>query len=130
MFDLSFELLIYRRPVSHQTKNRTNYQIWKNYLYGQARREWQGTPLTKDKKVKLTVVYLCDDNPADIDNIIKPIQDGLIGVVLADDIQVIDLDIHRRFLSEPIDIIHLPARLREGVLQGGRVSLHSRFTGK
>ena len=42
---------------------------------------------------------MCDSSPADIDNSIKPIQDALVGVVLADDFQVTDVDSHRRFLS-------------------------------
>jgi hypothetical protein len=63
-------------------------------------------------------VYLCDDSPADIDNIIKPIQDALVGVVLADDFQVTDVDSHRRYLSDKINITNLPPLLREGVISG------------
>lgn len=112
-----FELLIPRRPVSHQAKNRQNYQAWKDYVYGRARQAWQGTPLI-DSNLRLTLVYLCDDDPADIDNIIKPIQDALVGVVIADDFQITDVDSHRRFLTEAIDITYLPKMLIEGILLG------------
>lgn len=112
-----FELLIPRRPVSHQAKNKDNLQAWKDYVYGRASRQWQGTPLT-ESKLRLTLVYLCGDAPADIDNIIKPIQDALVGSVIADDFQIIDVDSHRRFLTEEIDIIDLPKLLIEGILSG------------
>ncbi|MEO0396957.1 MAG: RusA family crossover junction endodeoxyribonuclease [Cyanobacteria bacterium P01_A01_bin.137] len=109
-----FELLIPKRPVSHQAKDRANLQRWKEFVYGRARRSWQGTPLTEDG-LRLTLIYLCDDAPADIDNVIKPIQDALIGIVFADDFQVTDVDSHRRFLSEEIDITRLPPLLLEAV---------------
>jgi len=118
MSDLLFEILIPRRPVSHQAKNRKNLQAWKDYIYGRARIEWTGrTPLTTPG-LRLMLVYLCDDSPADIDNIIKPIQDALVGVVYADDSLVSDIDSHRRFLSDAIDITNLPSLLVRGVTLG------------
>ena len=108
-----FELLIPRRPLSHQAKNRQHLQDWKDFVYGRARQKWQGPPLTT-AQVRLTLVYLCDDYPADIDNIIKPIQDALVGVILADDFQVTDVDSHRRFLGE-LDITKFPPLLLAGV---------------
>ena len=75
---LLFEMLIPRRPVSHQAKNRENLQAWKDYIYGRARNEWIGGTPYIDRGLRLTLVYLCDDSPADIDNIIKPIQDALV----------------------------------------------------
>lgn len=112
-----FELLIPRRPVSHQTKSRENLQIWKDYVYGRAHSQWRGIPLTQDG-IRLTLVYLCDDSPADVDNIIKPIQDALIGIVLADDSQITDVDSHRRFINDPIDVTNLPPLLIEGIISG------------
>lgn len=118
MSEFLFEMLIPRRPVSHQAKNRENLQAWKDYVYGRARIEWiGGTPLVRSG-LRLMLVYLCDDSPADIDNIIKPIQDALVGVVYADDSLVSDVDSHRRFLSEPIDVTNLPPSLIKGVISG------------
>ena len=61
---------------------------------------------------------MCDDSPADIDNIIKPIQDALVGFVFADDSLITDVDSHRRFISDSIDRTNLPPLLIEGVLLG------------
>jgi crossover junction endodeoxyribonuclease RusA len=118
MSDFLFEMLIPKRPVSQQAKNPSNLKAWKDYIYGRARIEWSsGTPIVTPG-LRLMLVYLCDDSPADIDNIIKPIQDALIGVVYADDSLVSDVDSHRRFLSDAIDITNLPPLLVEGVTLG------------
>jgi crossover junction endodeoxyribonuclease RusA len=118
MSKLLFEILIPKRPVSHQAKNRENLQAWKDYIYGRARNEWSGgTPYTK-VGLRLTLVYLCDESPADIDNIIKPIQDALVGVVYADDSLISDVDSHRRFLSDAIDLTNLPPLLIKGISLG------------
>lgn len=86
-------------------------------MYARARLEWRGTPCTTES-ICLTLVYLCDESPVYTDNIIKPIKDALIGVVFADDFQVTDVDSHRRFLSQGIDITKLPRLLSEGVESG------------
>jgi Holliday junction resolvase RusA-like endonuclease len=112
-----FEMLIPYRPLSHQVKNRKHLQEWKDRVYGRARDAWKGVPCSV-QGIHLTLVYLCDDSPADIDNIIKPIQDALVGVVLADDFQVTDVDSHRRYLSDRINITNLPSLLRQGVISG------------
>ncbi len=104
--------------MSHQTKNREHLQSWKNFIYGRARQAWPNTPLAQHNELRLSLVYLCDDQPVDIDNIIKPIQDALVGVVFADDLQVTDVDSHRRFLSDPIDVTFLPKLLQQAVLIG------------
>lgn len=113
-----FEMLIPRRPVSLQAKNRNNLQDWKTFIYGRARSEWKGGVPYQASGIRLTLVYLCDDSPADIDNIIKPIQDALVGVVFADDALISDVDSHRRFISEGIDLTNLPPLLIEGAVYG------------
>lgn len=72
----------------------------------------------KEGDLQLTLVYLCDEFPADIDNIIKPIQDALIDLVFEDDSLVSDVDSHRRFLSDPIEIKSLPSLLQRAVITG------------
>jgi hypothetical protein len=53
-----------------------------------------------------------------VDNIIKPLQDALVGLVYEDDSLICDVDSHRRFLSDPIDITELPPLLQAGVAGG------------
>lgn len=115
----TFEFIIHKRPVSLQTKNRVNLQAWKAFVRGEASKLWiSGSPPVASPALRFTIVYLCDDSPADIDNIIKPIQDALVGLVFEDDFLVSDVDSHRRFLQEPIDVTNLPPLLRSGVAEG------------
>jgi len=114
-----FEFLIPKRPVSLQTKNRKNLQAWKSYVRAEAAKAWpQDRRPISSTALRCSIVYICDNSPADIDNIIKPIQDALVGLVFEDDFLVSDVDSHRRFLSEPIDVTFLPSLLQGGVAYG------------
>jgi len=101
--------------VSHQTRNRANLQAWKTYVEEIANTHWSNPLIPDGKDLRLTLVYLCDDSPADIDNIIKPIQDAMVGVVYEDDIQISDVDSHRRYLTDTIVITDLPQILADAV---------------
>ena len=111
-----FEFLIPRRPVSLQTKNRKNLQAWKNFVCAEACKNWSGAP--HNNELHLTLVYLCDDDPVDVDNIIKPIQDALVGTIYNDDLLVSDVESHRRPLTGVFDIAKYPALLVNGILSG------------
>ncbi|MEH2064556.1 MAG: RusA family crossover junction endodeoxyribonuclease [Nostoc sp.] len=115
---IPFEFVIPRRPVSLQTKKKENLQAWKNFVRVEAQKLWKDRSVIKQGDLQLTLVYLCDDFPADTDNIIKPIQDALVGLVFEDDSLVSDVDSHRRFLSDPIDRINLPSLLQRAVITG------------
>ena len=112
-----FEFLIPRRPVSLQTRNRTNLQRWKDFVRDEAEKTWSGTPYN-DVNLHLTLVYLCDTDPVDVDNIIKPIQDALVGTIYEDDILVSDVESHRRPLTGSFDITRYPTLLVNGLLSG------------
>lgn len=106
----NLEILIGRRPVSVRTRKRAVYRAWKRLVNAEARRVWAGRPIHAGE-VRLTVVFLCADAPIDVDNVIKPIQDALSGVVYADDVKVTDVDCHRRYFSDPIDLARIPPLL-------------------
>jgi Holliday junction resolvase RusA-like endonuclease len=115
MPNVNFEFLIPRRPVSLQTKSRKNLQAWKAAVAAEAAKAWPAGDLPFEGELRVTLVYLAGKDPADADNIIKPIQDALVGMVYKDDFSVCDIDCHRRFLSEPIDFTNLPPLLQMGV---------------
>jgi hypothetical protein len=58
--------------------------------------------------VALRILYLCDENPLDVDNLLKPIQDALVGVVLDDDDVVTDVEIRRRSIQTNFEL-HAPS---------------------
>jgi len=111
-----FEVLLPRRPISHQGKSRSREE-WKEFIYGRAFKAWNQTPISGGR-LKFTVVYLCESDPADINNIIKPIQDAMNSLVYADDSLVHDVTGHMRLLSDPIDIVGLPQLLADAVISG------------
>ncbi|MGN2673459.1 RusA family crossover junction endodeoxyribonuclease [Aliivibrio fischeri] len=112
------EFLIPRRPVSLQTSNRENLRAWKAYVSEVASENWSQGIIQDGTDLKVTLVYLCDDLPPDVDNIIKPIQDAMVGVVYEDDIQISDVDSHRRYLSDTIVVTGLPQILVDAVSNG------------
>ncbi len=52
-----------------------------------------------DDDVSVTIPYFYDGSSPDVDNIIKPIQDGLIGIVIKDDEQVVDTKSRKRNIN-------------------------------
>lgn len=111
------EFILSRRPISHQSKSASNRQRWKEFVTAEAQKVWQGQPAVAIP-CQLTLVYFCNDRPADIDNIIKPIQDALVGLVYVDDIYVTDIDCHRRPLTAPFELARLPALLLPAIAMG------------
>lgn len=111
-----FEVLLPRRPISHQGTSRSREE-WKAFIYGRAFNAWTQAPISTGR-LRFTVVYLCESDPADINNIIKPIQDAMNSLVYADDSLVHDVTGHMRFLSDPIDIVGLPPLLANAVISG------------
>ena len=110
-----FEFLIPRRPVSLQTRYASRLQEWKRYVRTEAERAWTGQPVAA-AGFHLKLVYLCNDAPVDVDNIIKPIQDALDGLVYTSDILVTDVESHRRPLTGTYEIVHFPPLLLQGLL--------------
>jgi hypothetical protein len=114
--DMLFEFLIPRRPLSVQAKHK-NRQTWKQFVRAEAAKTWVGqAPFTGD--LHLTLVYLFDTDPADIDNIIKPIQDALVGLVYSDDSLITDVEAHRRSLFGTFDLTRCPQELLMGIASG------------
>jgi hypothetical protein len=105
------EFMIPRRPVSAQVKRRKTLQAWKEIVRQHAATAWQGRPAIPSGALQLTVVYLYDGPRADADNIIKPIQDALSGVIFKDDALVSDVESHLRPLATSFEAARLPAPL-------------------
>lgn len=112
------EFLIPRRPLSLQTRNRDDLQSWKRLVAREAAALWGSRPPIGSGDLRLTIVYLSDEYPPDTDNIIKPIQDALEGIVIVDDILVSDVQSHRRVYWQTFKAKRLPTLLRTGLLIG------------
>ena len=65
----------------------------------------------------LKITYFYDGVSADVDNIVKPIQDALVGLIYADDDQVTDVLCRKRNLNGNFTIPLSPV-LAEGFTRG------------
>ena len=114
---MDFEFIIPKRPVSSQTRKRNSLNNWKTYVRTEVAKTWKGDPQL-NINIHLTLIYLYDTDPVDIDNIVKPIQDALIGLVYGDDVLVTDISAHRRLLSGTFDLAKCPKLLIQAILSG------------
>lgn len=105
-----FEFTIKGPPVSHQTRNRARLQQWKTDVATAATAEWShGAAVTEP--VSVTITYYYEGSSPDVDNIIKPIQDSLIGIVFEDDDQVSDVKSRKRSIDGSFRIRGVSAKV-------------------
>lgn len=114
---LPFEFTLPGPPVSHQTKNRSRLQKWKATVGKAAQATWHYPGPTMDD-VSVTITYFYEGESPDVDNIIKPIQDGIIGIVYGDDDQVVDVKSRKRSINGSYRIRGVSAILLAAFAQG------------
>ena len=116
---MEFEFLIPDRPLSVQARRRQRKQEWQQFVAEEAAKTWERSPIA-DKNLQCTLIYLCGDDPNDIDNIVKPILDALKGLVYEDDILITDVEARRRPLASPsgYNTKQWPDHLLQGLLSG------------
>lgn len=114
----SFEFIIPSRPVSQQTRRRERLREWKEFVREQASRRWPADQSPAQCPICLTLIYLYDEAALDVDNIIKPIQDALVGVAFPDDALVTDAISRRRNLRGTFDLTRASPVLIEGFEHG------------
>jgi crossover junction endodeoxyribonuclease RusA len=113
---LPIEFLVFSRPMSLQTNSRPRFQAWKDQVRTEAAKAWGARQILSEGDFHLTIVHLHHDvSTPDVDNIIKPIQDALEGVVLSNDNLVSDVESHRRVMPGRFDTLRLPRLLRDAL---------------
>jgi crossover junction endodeoxyribonuclease RusA len=112
-----FEFVIDGPPVSQQARRRENLRAWQAKVRHEAEKNWPLEQSPTSGLVMLQIIYFYKVR-MDVDNIAKPIQDALKGLVYIDDDQVIDILVSKRDLSESLRIDHRVAILTEGFARG------------
>jgi len=115
---LPFEFIIEGPPVSQQTRNRQRLQSWKADVANAARRQLAANTAITQLEVKVVITYYYDGATPDVDNIIKPIQDALIGVIYIDDRQVVETRSRKRSINNSYKIRGVSAVLLSGFAAG------------
>jgi crossover junction endodeoxyribonuclease RusA len=96
---LPWDFVVPGVPVSVQAK-RPSIARWKQVVQTAARAAWPGGASPLGCKLQLHITYFHDAAPLDVDNMIKPIQDALCGIIYIDDNQLIDTHGHLRDIND------------------------------
>lgn len=112
-----FEFTVRGTPLSQQTRNRARLAVWRQAVHDSAAELWNGSPPTT-AEVSFRVTYYYEGEPLDVDNMIKPIQDALNGLVYVDDAQVTDTAGHRRDINGSFRIRGISPALAQAFAAG------------
>lgn len=104
-------------PISMQASG-TSKARWKGEVATAAQAAW-GTGPPLDVEVLLRLTYFHESAPLDVDNMIKPIQDALNGIVYVDDKQVAQVVSGRSDLSGTFRVRGLSEALASGFVSDG-----------
>lgn len=105
-------------PVSQQTRRRERLRAWKIVVRQEAEKYWSPGQKVATGLIMLQVTYFYDSVAIDVDNIIKPIQDAIIGLAYIDDDQVTDVFVRKRNLSGNFKVENMTSTLAEGFYRG------------
>ena len=113
-----FEFIVDGPPVSQQTRRRERLKEWKTTVRQEAEKYWSSEQKTAMGDVMLQITYFYDAVTMDVDNIVKPIQDAIIGLAYVDDDQVTDILVRKRNLSGNFKVENMTSTLAEGFARG------------
>ncbi len=120
---IRFEFTVEGTPISQQAKKRRVLNQWKAQVRNTARKYWpHKQPPTRDQ-IRMTLTYFYKFEALDVDNMIKPIQDALIGLVYNDDKQITDVYSRKRKLNTSFRLLNVSPAIARG-LASGREFLH------
>ena len=115
---LPFEFVIPQRPVSQQARRQSRLREWKEFVAEHARLAINQPRDLTTEPVALKLLYIYDEVALDVDNILKPIQDALIGVLLEDDSVITDVEIRRRWRRTTFTVNAVSPTLAAGLALG------------
>ncbi len=115
---IKFEFILDGPPVSQQARRRDRLRAWKVMVRQEAEKYWLSEQKATTGFVMLQVTYFYDAIAIDVDNIVKPIQDAIIGLAYVDDDQITDVLVRKRNLSSNFRIENMTPALAEGFSRG------------
>lgn len=112
------EFVLPQRPISQQARRQARLREWKQLVAEHARLAMDGPRALANEPLALKLLYIYDQNALDVDNILKPILDALIGVVFEDDAVITDVEIRRRRRATPFILNTISPVLAAGLALG------------
>ena len=123
---LPLEFTVLGPPVSHQTKNKVKLTEWKQYVRTWASLHWGIGPPTK-VAVEVSVTYFHEGDTVllDNDNMLKPIQDAMNGLVYEDDRLVTLVHVKKARIRSSFSLQGCSKLVLDGLFEG-RPFIHIR----
>ncbi|MDD5700489.1 MAG: RusA family crossover junction endodeoxyribonuclease [Dehalococcoidales bacterium] len=115
---LPFEFVVIGTPVSHQTKDKKKLRKWKDTVRAGANKRWPSGDLPLNQPIQMFTVYYFEGAALDVDNMTKPIQDALKGLIYTDDCLVTDGHPAKRDLNGSFRVRGMSPVLAEGFCSG------------
>ena len=117
---LPFEFIVEGPPLSHQTASRRRLAAWRNKVRAAAQVRWKQSAIPAAERLQIVIVYYHDGESVrmDNDNLMKPIQDALNGLVYEDDRQVTDARVRKTSLDGAFRVRGISATLAIGFSRG------------
>lgn len=115
---LSFDFIIKGTPVSQQTRKRKRLREWKDKVRASAAARWPSGSQPLNQAIKISAVYFFEGVALDTDNMLKPIQDALKGIIYSDDCVVTDSQAAKRDLNGNYRVKGMSPVLAEGFCYG------------
>jgi crossover junction endodeoxyribonuclease RusA len=117
---LPFEFIVDGPPVSHQTRHAARLHAWQQTVRLAAAQRWPTMTPPVRVRLRFTVTYYHDGVSVriDNDNLVKPIQDALNGLVYADDQQITDTVVRKTDLNGSFRVRGMSPILAEGFCRG------------
>ena len=114
---IPFDFIVEGPPVSQQTRNRPRLQAWKQIVRHAAQQYWSAGDPPSVEQLSIIVTNFYETAAPDVDNIVKPIQDALIGLVYVDDDQITDCNTRKRKIDGAFKVKGLSRALADGFVQ-------------
>lgn len=114
----TFEFIVNGPPVSQQARRREKVRAWQATVRQEAEKYWTSQQQPAIGLVMVKVTYFYSTYAMDVDNIVKPIQDAIIGLAYLDDSQITDVLVRKRDLSGNFKIENITPILAEGFARG------------
>ncbi|MDF2189842.1 RusA family crossover junction endodeoxyribonuclease [Paraflavitalea sp. CAU 1676] len=113
---IPFDFIVQGPPVSQQTKNRQRLQAWKQRVRQAAQAYWPAGDPPSGEQLTIIVTNFYENAAPDVDNIVKPIQDALIGLVYNDDDQLTDSITKKRNITGSFKVKGLSRAMADGFM--------------
>jgi Holliday junction resolvase RusA-like endonuclease len=117
---LPVEFIVVGTPMSHQCHNKQRLREWREAVAEEARNAMPPGIEPTDVRIEVQVVYYFQRGPTlpDEDNLLKPIQDAMRGLVYRDDDQVTDGTASKRDIDAAYKVRRMSPVLARGFVRG------------